>query len=79
MRAAAAWGKSRTLEQLNAQHEPAPETDKIESVLAPTKLALILGGVAQALISVLQVVPYILFAEVARLFLQGLNARNSLM
>lgn len=40
-------------------------------LLAPVKRALILGGVAQALITLLQLVPYVLIVELARRLLSG--------
>lgn len=40
-------------------------------ILAPAKIALILAGVIQGMISVLQVVPFILLARIAQMFLSG--------
>lgn len=71
-----AMGKSRILEQATQQQEPQPVgtatvSPTPERVLAPARAALVVGGLAQALLAVVQVVPFILFAEVARLFLRG--------
>ncbi len=71
-----AMGKSRILEQAAQQQEPQPVgtatvSPTPERVLAPARAALVVGGLAQALLAVVQVVPFILFAEVARLFLRG--------
>ena len=71
-----AMGKSRILEQAAQQQEPQPVgtatvSPTPEQVLAPARAALVVGGLAQALLAVVQVVPFILFAEVARLFLRG--------
>lgn len=71
-----AMGKSRILEQAAQQQEPQPVGTATvsltpERVLAPARAALVVGGLAQALLAVVQVVPFILFAEVARLFLRG--------
>ncbi|MDK8509895.1 ATP-binding cassette domain-containing protein [Corynebacterium bovis] len=49
-----------------------PATRRKEpGVLRPARGALIAGGIAQGLLSLLQIVPFILFAELARLFLDG--------
>jgi iron import ATP-binding/permease protein irtA len=71
-----AMGKSRILEQAAQQQEPQPVgtatvSPTPERVLAPARGALVVGGLVQALLAVVQVVPFILFAEVARLFLRG--------
>ena len=71
-----AMGKSRVLEQAAREQEPHPTVAPTaapapERVLAPARGALVVGGTAQGLLAVLQVVPFILFAEVARLFLRG--------
>ena len=71
-----AMGKSRVLEQAAREQEPQPTVAPTAApapvrVLAPARGALVVGGVAQALLAVLQIVPFILFAEVARLFLRG--------
>lgn len=51
-----------------AESAPAPET---AGILAPAKTALIISGVIQGLLSILGIVPFILFAELARQFLAG--------
>ena len=71
-----AMGKSRVLEQAAREQEPQPTAVPTVApapvrVLAPARGALVVGGLAQALLAVVQVVPFILFAEVARLFLRG--------
>ena len=71
-----AMGKSRVLEQAAREQEPQPTAVPTVApapvrVLAPVRGALVVGGLAQALLAVVQVVPFILFAEVARLFLRG--------
>lgn len=71
-----AMGKSRVLEQAAREQEPQPTVAPTAAsapvrVLAPARGALVVGGLAQALLAVLQIVPFILFAEVARLFLRG--------
>ena len=71
-----AMGKSRVLEQAAREQEPQPTVAPTAApapvrVLAPARGALVVGGLAQALLAVVQVVPFILFAEVARLFLRG--------
>ena len=71
-----AMGKSRVLEQAAREQEPQPTVAPTAAsapvrVLAPARAALVVGGLAQALLAVLQIVPFILFAEVARLFLGG--------
>ena len=79
-----AMGKSRVLEEINEEHatasvqateDPAADAgeqaEPAEGLLSPARPALIAGGVAQALLAVLQIVPFILFAEAARLFLKG--------
>ena len=71
-----AMGKSRVLEQAAREQEPQPTVAPTAAsapvrVLAPARAALVVGGLAQALLAVLQIVPFILFAEVARLFLRG--------
>lgn len=74
-----AMGKSRVLQEADqaaaadrASAEP-ETTVSVEGtdVLKPAKPAMICGGIAQALVSVLQVIPFILFAEIARLFISG--------
>jgi iron import ATP-binding/permease protein irtA len=69
-------GKSRVLEQAAREQEPQPTVAPTAApvpvrVLAPARGALFVGGLAQALLAVVQIVPFILFAEVARLFLRG--------
>lgn len=67
-------GKSRVLEQATRDQEPQPTTvpePAPQRVLAPARAALVVGGVAQGVLSLLQIVPFLLFAEVARLFLRG--------
>lgn len=71
-----AMGKSRVLEQAAREQEPQPTAVPTVApapvrVLAPARGALVVGGLAQALLAVVQIVPFILFAEVARLFLRG--------
>lgn len=71
-----AMGKSRVLEQAAREQEPQPTVASTAvpapvRVLAPARGALVVGGLAQALLAVVQIVPFILFAEVARLFLRG--------
>ena len=71
-----AMGKSRVLEQAAREQEPQPTVAPTAApvpvrVLAPARGALFVGGLAQALLAVVQIVPFILFAEVARLFLRG--------
>ena len=71
-----AMGKSRVLEQAAREQEPQPTVAPTAApapvrVLAPARGALVVGGLAQALLAVVQIVPFILFAEVARLFLRG--------
>lgn len=71
-----AMGKSRVLEQAAREQEPQPTVAPTAApapvrVLAPARAALVVGGLAQALLAVVQIVPFILFAEVARLFLRG--------
>ena len=71
-----AMGKSRVLEQAAREQEPQPTAVPTVApapvrVLAPARGALVVGGLTQALLAVVQVVPFILFAEVARLFLRG--------
>ncbi|MGO1526884.1 MAG: ABC transporter ATP-binding protein/permease [Corynebacterium variabile] len=75
-----AMGKSRALQEHAEQHAqdtpqqdaPAePESVDAPGVLAPAKTALILSGVIQGLLSILGIVPFILFAELARQFLAG--------
>ncbi|WP_168582067.1 ABC transporter ATP-binding protein/permease [Gephyromycinifex aptenodytis] len=48
-----------------------PARQPAAGVLAAAKIPLIAAGVAQALISILQLVPFVLFAELARSFLTG--------
>lgn len=45
-------------------------------VLAPTRWPLMMAGVAQGLVSILQIVPFVLFADVARIFLQGADRQR---
>ena len=71
-----AMGKSRVLEQAAREQEPQPTVAPTAApapvrVLAPARGALVVGGLAQALLAVVQIVPFILFAEVSRLFLRG--------
>ena len=71
-----AMGKSRVLEQAAREQEQQPTAVPTVApapvrVLAPARGALVVGGLAQALLAVVQIVPFILFAEVARLFLRG--------
>ena len=71
-----AMGKSRVLEQAAREQEPQPTVAPTAApvpvrVVAPARGALFVGGLAQALLAVVQIVPFILFAEVARLFLRG--------
>lgn len=74
-----AMGKSRVLQEADQavaadRVSAEPETSVAAEgtdVLKPAKPAMICGGIAQALVSVLQVVPFILFAEIARLFISG--------
>lgn len=73
-----AMGRSRALAEA-AQQQPRPTTPQPEvvevpapqRVLAPARTALIVGGVVQGLVSLLNIVPFLLFAELARLFLRG--------
>ncbi|MEJ4111847.1 ATP-binding cassette domain-containing protein [Corynebacterium kroppenstedtii] len=46
-------------------------SEQDNGILRPARRALIAGGVAQGLLSLIEVVPFILFAELARLFLDG--------
>lgn len=74
-------GKSEVLDEANAevpeqaspspQDAPTRDATPSESVLSGAKVPMIIAGVAQALLSVLQIVPFILFAELARKFLSG--------
>ncbi|MGO1948126.1 MAG: ABC transporter ATP-binding protein/permease [Mycobacteriaceae bacterium] len=48
-----------------------PRQEPSKGILAPAMPALIISGVVQALLSVLGIVPFILFAELAREFLAG--------
>ena len=73
-----AMGKSRVLGELNEEQaakveEPAasPPLQPVEPVLAPARRALVAAGVAQGLLAVACIIPLILFAEMARLFLRG--------
>lgn len=72
-----AMGKSRSLEEQDVL-EVSQEADAFsesenpqQSILAPAKPAFIVGGIIQAILAVLQIMPFILFAEVARLFMEG--------
>lgn len=49
----------------------APEPATPQRVLRPARTALICGGIAQGLLTLVGIVPFILFAEVARLLLAG--------
>lgn len=51
-------------------------TRSTDGILAPAKTALILAGVIQGLFSVLQVVPFILFARIAQMFLSGQSRQS---
>ena len=69
-------GKSRVLAEASQQQPAVTEATVQDSpaperVLAPARTALILGGIAQGLVSLVNIVPFLLFAEVARLFLRG--------
>ena len=71
-----AMGKSRVLAEASQQQPAVTEATVQDSpaperVLAPARTALILGGIAQGLVSLVNIVPFLLFAEVARLFLRG--------
>lgn len=69
-----AMGKSRVLQETMEEQEVEPvppHTVASERILAPARVALTIGGVIQGLLSLLQLVPFILFAEVARAFLRG--------
>lgn len=69
-----AMGKSRVLQEAEEGQEVKPVSPQpvlSERILAPARVALIVGGVIQGLLSLLQLVPFILFAEVARAFLRG--------
>lgn len=76
-----AMGKSRVLQEVTQEQEVTsvpPQPVVSETVLAPTRLALTIGGVVQGLLSLLQLIPFILFAEVARAFLRGAGAEEFL-
>jgi ATP-binding cassette subfamily B protein IrtA len=76
-------GKSEVLDEANADapdttspaagtsDSPAQDATPSESVLSGAAVPMVIAGVAQALLSVLQIVPFILFAELARRFLAG--------
>ncbi len=66
-------GRSRAAAQATSQQptQAALPTRQPEPLLKPARRALIMGGIAQALVAVLEIMPFILFAEVARLFPRG--------
>lgn len=71
-------GKSRVLEEANEQvpapvveQSAAPAASPPAGVLSGAALPMAVAGVSQALLSVLQIVPFILFAELARKLLAG--------
>jgi ATP-binding cassette subfamily B protein IrtA len=73
-----AMGKSQVLEEANAASaESVAETtghgtaEGERGVLAGAALPMTLAGLAQACLSVLQIIPFILFADLARQFLAG--------
>lgn len=80
-----AMGKSRVLEEMEAERAEAEHTEESgqaeqpdqseptpsAGVLAPARTPMIIAGVVQALLSVLGIVPFILFAELCRQFLDG--------
>ncbi|MGP5929719.1 ABC transporter ATP-binding protein/permease [Corynebacterium glyciniphilum] len=51
--------------------EPAPQKKPSAGVLAPAKVPMIIAGVFQTLLSVLGIVPFVLFAELCRQLLNG--------
>ena len=57
--------------QTTSATQTTPQQQQPEPLLRPARRALIMGGIAQALVAVLEIMPFILFAEVARLFLRG--------
>ncbi|HIW92186.1 MAG TPA: ATP-binding cassette domain-containing protein [Candidatus Corynebacterium avicola] len=80
--------------QEKAQDAPAPQQDapaaaasgtphekpqeKATGVLAPAKTALIISGLVQGLLSIVGIVPFILFADLARQFLAGTDQDSAL-
>lgn len=67
-------GTSRDDEVVEVTEAPAaapdPTPGPAQPLLEPARRALITAGVVQGLLSLLQVVPFLLFAELARLFLR---------